>query len=527
MTSPAAIPEDGAQAHDPSVVRLSGPIGGHKKSKASANYSETGGTAERSCFNCRYFSSASCRLVEGTINPKGASDFWEEVIMMTPTSESPGFYHELCSEDGELTPLIELSEPLGFAGPGKPPVIPEWIPYLPRPGTFQHPKYGSVILTKERNANFVKQFKAGIYQDRLPIDAEHMTKVSGALGYVVDLRQNPDGSVDAKTTWTDRGRKLLAEDRFPYFSPEWWDKWPDPVDGKVHADVAIGGALTTRPFFKPKAGLRAVRPLVASDDSLYLATSGVADLSSVRFSEMQFAVLEREEKGEPVTVPAAAPAAQPAAAAQAAPAAQTPPPGESKETQVTLKPDEVVMTKADQAELTRLREAAQAKTASEATEIQALRQTTETQATALQAATNEIAAMRREQRARTFGDIVDGRDGRAPWPGKREFHIQMMETLFSASEQGMESQAFKDYVEQNSATAEQVAQASKFRDIGSGAAKKINPGSPFTKIELAAKVFTDADPKLSWPDAMTKALEQDPSLYNEYLSWHRETGKGA
>jgi hypothetical protein len=64
--------------------------------------------------------------------------------------------------------------------------------------------------------------------------------------------------------WTDRGRAFFKDDRFRYFSPEWYDRWEDPATRAQHSDVAIGGAICTRPFFKPPA----LRPLFASEGSL-------------------------------------------------------------------------------------------------------------------------------------------------------------------------------------------------------------------------------------------------------------------
>lgn len=161
---------------------------------------------------------------------------------------------------------------------------PEWIPFLPKPGTYAHPRYGDITITRERNARFVKNYKDGVYQDRLPIDAEHETKLSGAVGWVADMRQNDDGSADAKAEWTDRGRSFFQADRFRYFSPEWYDVWEDPATRIQHRDVAIGGALTTRPFFKAPA----LRPLFASEQRI-IVTEGdtMPEQNTQSFAELQ------------------------------------------------------------------------------------------------------------------------------------------------------------------------------------------------------------------------------------------------
>jgi hypothetical protein len=495
----------------PRTRLLRGPIDGHKLSKASVNYSEAGGTTDRCCSTCRFFSEASCRLVEGTIYPAGISDLYDRIIRATPGSQN--LYHELASADfGTVVPIIEMAEPIVFKD-GNPEDAPEWIPYLPKPGTFKHPKYGSVVIDAARNLNFVKQFQAKVYQDRLPIDAEHQTAVSGALGWITDLRQNPDGSVDAKTSWTDRGKVMLANDRLPYFSPAFFEKWVDPTDGKIHKDVAIGGALTTRPFFKPKAGLRAVRPLVTASDGLYI---GAQEFSTpegpTRFSELQFAVLERDEREEPVNVVA------------------TPPPA-SGAAPVTLTADQVVVSKSDVDELARLREARNTPAAAEAVTASdqrfgEMQSTIDTQATALRLASEQIAELNRQGRVRHFSDIVAGRSGGKPWVGSASTHVNMLEMLYSSDAAGEDGQLFKEYLELQNATAEQASKPQAFSDVGSSSARKVVTGSAQEKIDLAVKAYQEAHKDVPVNDVMMAVFNEQPELYDEYIEEHRTSGQG-
>lgn len=145
---------------------------------------------------------------------------------------------------------------------------PRWVPYLPRPHVYKHDKYGDVEITAERNQEFVANFKAGVYQTRIPLDAEHAYKLSGAMGWIVDMRLNAHGGVDAEVEWTDIGIHMLREKRFRYISPEFYPKWPHPATGKIINNVATGGALTTKPFFK-EPYLEQI-PLVASERGLYV-----------------------------------------------------------------------------------------------------------------------------------------------------------------------------------------------------------------------------------------------------------------
>lgn len=211
------------------------------------------------------------------------------------TSEMPAFYSAYSSN--------RLFNSFTFAD------TPEWIPYLPLPGIFTHPTFGKVEITSQGNRLFVSNFNEGIYQARIPIDAEHETKLSGAMGWIVELRQNANGSVDARVEWTKRGIAMIEDDRFRFFSPEWFTIWRDPANNKVHENVAIGGALTTRPFFKEKA----LRPLIANEGIISMATrigDSIArirqekELSQGEFAQMlpiAVSTLAQIERGEIVT----------------------------------------------------------------------------------------------------------------------------------------------------------------------------------------------------------------------------------
>jgi 2'-5' RNA ligase len=215
---------------------------------------------------------------DGTLIPAG--DRSEPDVEGTP-------YEYLAGEVGDLADLAaaghthRLFNSIAFAE------APAWIPYLPKPGSYAHPRYGTITITKERNQRFVSNFDAKVYQDRLPVDAEHETKLSGAVGWIMGMRLNADGSADAKVDWTDRGQAFFAADRFRYFSPEWYDAWEDPATRMTYQDVAIGGALTTRPFFKDPA----LRPLFASEGSLTVDDNPegdtMAEQNTQSFAELQ------------------------------------------------------------------------------------------------------------------------------------------------------------------------------------------------------------------------------------------------
>lgn len=233
------------------------------------------------CGTCRFFQPDcnACKLIEGYVTTNDLCDLYTP---LTIQGGEHGLLSLVASErtaNGPKRGQLALFNEIDTATP------PSWIPVLPKPGSYRHPRYGQIDLTSERNAHFIDNFNQQVYQADIPIDAEHETKLSGALGYYRELRQNADGSVDARVEYTPRGQQLVSSGQFRYFSPELYDEWEDPATGSVHRDVLIGGAFTTRPFFKDPS-LRPL-PLVASE----LTRIDVPDRStrmSVTMTEQQF-----------------------------------------------------------------------------------------------------------------------------------------------------------------------------------------------------------------------------------------------
>lgn len=229
-----------------------------KKTKQTANY--RAGSDDARCYGCRFYQYGACSLVEGVIEAGDLCDLYEVPVQTYP--EQTMGYVELAhvAANGQPWRLFIQSAPVRAAEP------PATIPLLPKPGRYQHPAWGVIELTPERIANFVANINAKVYQDKIPIDAEHETKLSGAVGYFSAAVVNDDGSADAVVEWTDRGKALLEADAYQYVSPEWYEAWTDPAPGgATYRDVVIGLALTNNPFFKDKA----LRPLVAREGTLY------------------------------------------------------------------------------------------------------------------------------------------------------------------------------------------------------------------------------------------------------------------
>jgi hypothetical protein len=337
---------------------------------------------------------------------------------------------------------------------------PEWIPYLPKAGKYKHPRYGDIKLTKERAAAFVDNFKNAIYQDRLPIDAEHQTKLSGALGWITDMRLNDDGSADAKVDWTKRGVSLIEGEQFKYFSPEWFESWNDPATGNLHKDVAIGGALTTRPFFKHGS----LRPLVASEGRLFgtpdefTPPADEDEPISIRFTAFAFA-----EDAE----------------------------GDGK--------DDDPM--GERIELTEEQYA----------EFMSLSERVEAEAAARKAAEERVTALEHAERSKRFSDMVTGKDGGHHWFGEPEKHVSFMESL--ADQFGEDSEQFTFYVEKEKAHAEQLATSALFNEKGTNKPVQANKG--WDAIEAEARAMAEADPNLTLDMAREKVMERRPELFVE------------
>lgn len=362
---------------------------------------------------------------------------------------------------------------------------PEWIPLMPKPGRYSHSQYGTIELTPERNADFVAKLKAQVYQDRLPVDAEHQSKLSGAMAWITDARQLADGSVQGRVDWTPRGRKLVEADAFRYVSPEIYDEWEDNATNEKHSNVLIGAALTTRPFFKH----RDLAPLVATEHGMY-APVMADDNKTLQFTAMRFTqitgerVMPREDpKPSGEGTGGSPPARQPSATIDPARFAEL----EDK----VKKFDEV------------------------AAENGRLKQLTEKLGTDLSAVTDEL-------RGKRFTDLVMGRGGEgdgAPWFGEVEKNVTLLKGM--ADKFGEDSDEFKAYVEQQKQVGAAMLTDGRLQERGSG-----QPGTPNveSKLHEIAKKFQESDAKLTDEQAMAKALDSDEGskLYTEFKRGRKE-----
>lgn len=387
---------------------------------------------------------------------------------------------------------------------------PEWINYLPGPGSYTHPEYGKIAITKEGNQQFVDQFNEGIYQTyndepHVPIDAEHQTKLSGAVGWINELRLNEDDSVDAKTDWTDRGQKLLESDQYHFFSPEWYSEWTDPATEKTYQNVAIGGAITTRPWFKEKGGLK---PIIASEKGIQFGEVQRKDSEvTIIFTALA------PDKGESMTK------AQIEAARKLVAAADAKTAGEAltgkteddiKAARALVASEDARIAKEAKDKEDKPDEPADAKSFAE---VQSqLKQMTErvTKAEAEVKKANERAdATEKGNRAMRFGETVK------EWPGERADNVNTLEHLFATSEQGEESDLFKNHVKtMNAAAAQLKASGMMFNEIGSsGDGNSMGTAAAEADVKVK-KMCADSGGKITSAQAYSELMRIEPKLYD-------------
>lgn len=436
-----------------------------EKAAPQVNYRYAEPGAEKNCGNCRFFWSGEmrCAVVEGSIGADYVSDLWTPRI-----ATMPSYYHE---QDYGIFVEAPFKAGEDYSSP-------RWIPFLPKPGVYKHKKYGDVEITPERNQAMVASVKGHVYQDHIPIDAEHQSKLSGAVAWLKDMRMNDDGSADAFVEFTSRGQTLLETDSFRYVSPEWFDEWPDPVSGKIHTDVVVGGAITTRPFFKDKA----LRALVASEEGVTF----VDKEEPMPGTDTDPKVTDPKVATDPAADPKVTdPKADPAAAAK------------------TFTEDEV------KAQIAAAVEAAKAETTTAVEKTFAEQLADEKKAR--EAAELRVTKIETTDRIRRFTEMVAGRGGAgdgAAWAGNPEAQVGLLDSL--AEKFGEDSDEFKAYVETQMAVAQQVKTAI-FTEHGVTGAP--SGDTPEAKIEaLVSKRMAEAEKEgkpISRPKAYTEVMETD------------------
>jgi hypothetical protein len=472
-----------------------------------------GGTQENRCYDCRYYLYGACALVEGVIEASWVCNLYTNPPEVFPRASDESGALAAC----EITQVAakgrpwrlftELPAPLTAAEP------PDWIPLMPVPGLYRHPTFGEINLTQDRNERFVQNFNQAVYQSQVALDAEHESKLSGAVAWMDELRLNEDGSVDAHIKeWTPRGQAFMANDAYKYISPEWYEIWQDPATGTVYADIICGAALTNQPFFKEGS----LRPLVASTRGISIgwmnptAPGSVPETkteTTVRFRELSRLPTKAQEESKVMSVNPNAPRNDPAAAPAPAPAAAS-----------------AVVTPQQFNELERRFGELSERFTTTANELATTRQANETLTGQLEQATTNIATMQASERSRRFAEMAMGRgganDGGHPWIGEVADHVAVLEAL--AATEATEDGPFQRYVRTQRAAAEQTHMSSQLAasapgtrlttEVGSAALSRTS-GSARSEADGLIKTMREKDPKLTIAMAEQQLWEANGELY--------------
>lgn len=383
---------------------------------------------------------------------------------------------------------------------------PDRIPLMPKPSTHKHANYGDIVITKARNKRFAKNINDHVYQEKIPIDLEHQLKLSGAAGYITSAEINTDGSVDGLVEWTDLGREAIENDRYAYVSPEWYDSWTHPMSEETFADVVIGAALTTRPFFKEES----LRPLVANESGLQFG-----DIPKIHDKEviLHFTALAPVSEGESMPTKAQIEAARALVKAadlkQAGEAVEGKSEEDIKAARSLVAAEDARITK-EAKEKETLEKPDETVDPKSFAEVNAqLKQMTErvTKAEAEVKKANERAdKTEKENRAMQFTETVK------EWPGDKQKNVDHLEFLFSASDDGLESDVYKAHVETMNAAAAQLKGAGLFTEIGSAGGNE--SGAVTAEVE-AGIVKQMSENKITREQAFTAVWETLPPAKRE------------
>jgi hypothetical protein len=460
------------------------------------------------CGACRYFTSyGTCHVVEGAIDAYYVCDLWEA----PPRTFQEGRWVDIvpaCDTNNGWSRLF-FEIPLKAEAPAK-----SWIPYLPKPGTYSHPKYGDIRITPERNRRFLENFEERVYGQNIPIDIEHNLEKSGAMGYATKMRQNDDGSVDAFVEWTADGLDALGSGKYRYFSPQYLESWLDPSTKKTHTDVAIGGALTARPFFKEQH----LRPLIAHEGGLVSFTETAAgNPMAIRFAPKEAAMTEKgkheglltrlmkrigftgseEEFGEHLEE------VFDSAAIEAA---------EDDKKKKGKKP--AFLRDEDDEEEDDM------KMAEVMEQNKQLREAAEKDRAEVKSLTERVEKSEALERKRKFADIVRGfneqgqYDPESAFMGSADDHVGFLMDLSKAF--GEDSSQVKGYIERERVRAKQFTSSAAFAELGSARGVNLG-GDAYAQLQVKAKELIEKGEAKSMNEALRLAEDRFPDLAKRYM----------
>lgn len=363
----------------------------------------------------------------------------------------------------------------------------EWIPFLPKPGTYNHETYGDMDLTSETYEQMLSNFDNYVYKQDLPIRATHTSPEAGAVGWIKPggMRIASDGSIEVKPEWNELGKGLVEDDRFRYVSAEFCKVWKNPVTQEKTPNVAIGLALVTRPHFKTDV----LNPL-SEREALAFAESGDAGEGN-QVDDLLNAT------------PPAAPAAPAAPATPVTPETPTTPSTPS----APAAPEIPAVSLADLTQVVLTAEQRQTERQMFA-DLTTRVELAERRATTAESKLKEIETTRRVDK---FTAEVIGRSAENgnPWFGNPKANVEHLVSL--AERFGDDSTEVRWAVMQKRNEAQAIKATGIFDPISLGASE--DGASASSQIAHLAEQIKQAEPSLTMEQATARAYDQNPELY--------------
>lgn len=118
-------------------------------------------------------------------------------------------------------------------------------------GEWKHDQYGDIKIDSDDIESFKQHYEEGIRKD-IPITAGHsqIGEELPAIGWFTKLINKGSEGLWGVVEWTEKGKELLKDKAFKYFSPEFHDEYEDPETHESYQNILVGGALTNKPYFK-------------------------------------------------------------------------------------------------------------------------------------------------------------------------------------------------------------------------------------------------------------------------------------
>lgn len=383
----------------------------------------------------------------------------------------------------------DLVRPLYFGSFDK-----EWIPFLPKPGTYVHGQYGDMNLTTETYEEMLRNFNNHVFKQDLPIRATHTPADGGAIGWIKSggMRLADDGSLEVKPEWNELGKGLVEDDRFKYVSAEFCTKWTNPVTQEVIPNVAVGLALVTRPHFKTDV----LKPLSASE-ALAFAEATASEKESGIAGEGTEVDKEKVEESAEKLAEVVAPVVAAVAAAEVAK------PVEAATQAISLNDLTQVVITAEQRATERRAFA----------DLTARVELAERRATSAEASQ---AAMQRERRVEKYTAEVTGRSAEngVAWFGSIQENVGQLVSL--AESHGDDSTQVRWTITQKRNEAQAIKNTRLFDPISLAQAED---GSSITaQVSMLSEQLLLANPNMTKDQAITRVYAENPELYTRSLT---------